>query len=229
MTIAPTIVFDLDGTLVDTAPDLMATLNVILAQEGCEPVELADARAMIGMGAKVMLQQGLQARFKAVSAAHLEELYHRFLDHYAANIAVHSRPFPGAVEAMDALAEQGCRLAVCTNKLEGLARRLLDDLGLSERFAAIVGGDTFPFAKPDPRMLLATIARAEGEPTLSVMVGDSATDADTAKAAEVPCVLVDFGYTPVPARDLGANRVISHFDELVGAVAALIEAQRVAA
>lgn len=225
MTVRPTIVFDLDGTLVDTAGDLVATLNVVLHEEGCEALPMAAARNMIGAGARALIRRGLEARFHAVSPERLERLYARFLAHYAENIAVHSRPLPGLEAALDQLADAGCILAVCTNKLEGLSRKLLDELGLSERFAAIAGSDTFPFQKPDPRMLLATIARAEGEPACALMVGDSRTDLDTARAAEIPALLVDFGYTDVPARDLGADAVISAWPEFWPAASRLLPAQ----
>jgi phosphoglycolate phosphatase len=209
MSVPPTIVFDLDGTLVETIGDIAATLNFMLAGEGCEPLAEEDVRGMVGMGARVLLERGLSASQHPVTPAKLERLYARFVEHYAANIATKSHPLPGLADALDMAEAAGCRLAVCTNKLEGLARKLLDELGLSHRFAAIVGGDTFPFQKPDPRVLLATIARAEGEPSVALMVGDSKTDVDTARAADIPVLVVDFGYTEIPPADLGGDALIS--------------------
>jgi phosphoglycolate phosphatase len=219
---APTIVFDLDGTLVDTAPDLIGTLNTILDRHGVPPVAFEEARAMIGAGAKQLLQRGLAAKRVPLPPAEIDRLFEEFLEHYAAHIADHSRPFPGLDGALDALTAQGCRLAVCTNKLEWLSVRLLDALALSGRFAAICGQDTFPMRKPDPNMLRLTIARAGGDTGLAVMVGDSMTDVATARAAGIPVVAVDFGYTETPPAELGADRLISHFDALPQAVRELV-------
>lgn len=219
---APTIVFDLDGTLVDTIGDLLATLNTLLGELGCDPLPADETRPMIGHGARVLLERGLTARGKSTSKAELDRLFQRFLIHYEANIAVHSRPLPGLVEALDRLAARGYRLAVCTNKLEGLSRRLLEELGLAARFASIVGGDSLAYAKPDPRTLIDTIVAAGGRAESAVMVGDSKTDVDTAKAAGIPVVVVDFGYTPIPPAELGGDRLISAWPELDEAIDALL-------
>ena len=218
---APTIVFDLDGTLVDTAPDLIETLNVILARHKVPPVAFEDARAMIGAGVKPLLTRGLASQGVHLPVAEIDALFEEYLALYAAHIADHSRPFPGLEGALDALAADGCILAVCTNKLEWLSVRLLDALGLSHRFAAICGQDTFPMRKPDPEMLRLTIAKAGGSVERAVMVGDSMTDVLTAKNAAVPVVAVDFGYTETPPAALGADRLISHFDALPAAVRSL--------
>jgi phosphoglycolate phosphatase len=215
---APTIVFDLDGTLVDTAPDLVDTLNVILAREGLPPVPFAMARNMIGGGARLLIERGLKAEGRSGTKAEVDQLYNDFVAHYADHLADRSLPFPGAVAAMDRLALHGCRFAICTNKLEWLSVRLLNALGLSARFAAICGQDTFGVQKPDPSILLQTIQRAGGIPARSVMVGDSINDIDVARAAGVPVVAVDFGYTETPVSQLGPDRIIAHFDELAGAV-----------
>jgi phosphoglycolate phosphatase len=215
---APTIVFDLDGTLVDTAPDLVDTLNVILAREGLPPVPFAMARNMIGGGARLLIERGLKAEGRSGTKAEVDRLYNDFVAHYADHLADRSLPFPGAVAAMDRLALHGCRFAICTNKLEWLSVRLLDALGLSARFAAICGQDTFGVQKPDPSILLQTIQRAGGIPARSVMVGDSINDIDVARTAGVPVVAVDFGYTETPVSQLGPDRIIAHFDELPGAV-----------
>jgi phosphoglycolate phosphatase len=215
---SPTIVFDLDGTLVDTAPDLVETLNVIFARHNVAPVAYDHARAMIGAGVKPLLVRGLVSQGKHLPPDEIDVLFEEYLEVYAAHIADRSRPFPGLTQALDALAAQGCRLAVCTNKLEWLSVRLLDALGLSQRFAAICGQDTFPMKKPDPEMLRLTIAKAGGDARHAVMVGDSMTDVATAKAAGIPVVAVDFGYTETPPAELGADRLISHFDALPAAI-----------
>ena len=219
---SPTIVFDLDGTLIDTAPDLIDTLNVILSRHDVAPVAFNEARTMIGAGVKPLLQRGLASKGVKLPPEDIDRLFAEYLEVYAAHIADRSRPFPGLEGALDALTAQGCRLAVCTNKLEWLSVRLLDVFGLSPRFAAICGQDTFTMRKPDPDMLRLTIARAGGDTGHAVMVGDSMTDVATARAAAVPVIAVDFGYTETPPAELGADRLISHFDALPAAVAALV-------
>jgi phosphoglycolate phosphatase len=216
-----TVVFDLDGTLVDTAPDLIDTLNLILGHEGLAPVPYDQARMMIGGGARRMIEAALQYENRPFTAAVVDPLFRDFIAHYSAHIADRSRPFPGLEDALDRLSHQGCIFAVCTNKLEGLSRLLLDALKLSERFKAICGQDTFAIQKPNPEILRRTIAQAGGRIERAVMVGDSGTDIDTARAAGVPVVAVDFGYTETPVTELAPDRVISHFSELVDAVAAL--------
>jgi phosphoglycolate phosphatase len=220
----PTIVFDLDGTLIDTAPDLVGTLNVILAREGLPPVPYDKARTMVGGGARRMIEAGLAFEKRPATKADLDRMFNDFIAHYADHIAVLSRPFPGLDQALDRLQEQGCTLAVCTNKLEHLSRLLLDALDMSRRFKAICGQDTFGIQKPDPQVLQRTIAAAGGSPSRAVMIGDSATDIDTAKAAGIPVIAVDFGYTEIPVRKLGPDRVISHYSELTDAIAGLGQA-----
>ncbi len=219
---APTIVFDLDGTLVDTAPDLIDTLNLILARHDVPAVAFDDARAMIGAGVKPLLQRALASKGLQFAPDKIDALFEEYLKLYAAHIADRSRPFPGLEAALDRLAADGCILAVCTNKLEWLSRLLLDKLDLSPRFAAICGQDTFAMRKPDPEMLRLTIAQAGGETARAVMVGDSMTDVATARAARVPVVAVDFGYTDTPPDQLGADRLIGHFDALDAAVKGLL-------
>ena len=179
----PTIVFDLDGTLVDTAPDLVATLNSIFAHEGLPPIAYESARNMVGGGARAMIERGLKAEGRKLPDAEVDRMFRDFIAHYGAHIADHSRPFNGAEIALDELAGRGYRLAVCTNKLEWLSVRLLEALCLSRRFAAICGADTFGVQKPEPEILRRTIGRAGGHPDAAVMVGDSATDIATARAA----------------------------------------------
>jgi phosphoglycolate phosphatase len=222
--IAPTIVFDLDGTLIDTAPDLVATLNIIFAREGLPQVAYDAARNMVGRGARGMIERGLAADGRTLAAAELDRLVKDFIGHYAEHIADRSRPFPGLEATLDALAADGYRLAVCTNKLERLSRRLLEALGLSNRFVAICGADTFGIQKPNPELLRRTIARAAGDAARTVMVGDSLTDIATARAAGVPIIGVDYGYTETPVAELGPDRVISALSELPAAVVALLDA-----
>jgi phosphoglycolate phosphatase len=219
---APTIVFDLDGTLIDTAPDLIDTLNAILSRHGVAAVAFEEARTMIGAGVKPLLQRALAARGKEFQSEEIERLYNEYLTIYAEQIADRSRPFPGLEPALDTLAGYGCSLAVCTNKLEWLSVKLLKQLKLAPRFAAICGQDTFTMRKPDPDMLRLTIARAGGDTGHAVMIGDSMTDVATARAAGVPVIAVDFGYTDTPPSELGADRLIGHFDELPAAVMELV-------
>lgn len=217
-----TIVFDLDGTLVDTAGDLAASLNHALGQLGRPPVAPESVRQMVGMGARRLLERGLAASGETTPAL-VEAGVPHFMAHYGANIAVHSQPFDGVEAALDALTDQGHRLAICTNKPEALARQLIAALGWQGRFHALSGADTWAWKKPDPRHLTDTVALAGG--TRALFVGDSATDAATAKAAGVPLVLVTFGYSEVPVDGLGADRLIDHFDALAPAVASLMAVQ----
>jgi phosphoglycolate phosphatase len=204
--------FDLDGTLVDTSGDLAVALNHALGTIGRGPVPVEQVQRMVGRGAKVMLTRALTATGGAEPEL-IARLFPILIEHYADNIAVQSRPYPGAVEALDALAARGVRLAVCTNKLERLARQLLDELGLSSRFAAIVGGDSTDALKPDPTPLHAMIDRAGGG--RSLFVGDSDNDILAARAAGVPSVAVSFGYVEGDPADLGADALIGGFHELV--------------
>jgi phosphoglycolate phosphatase len=219
---APTIVFDLDGTLVDTAPDLIATLNTILAREGLPPVAFEAARNMVGGGARRLIERGLAAEGLRTAAVDMERMCGQFIEHYAAHIADGSRPFPGVEAALDELACAGCRLAVCTNKLEWLSRRLLDAVGLADRFAAICGADTFGVQKPDAAILHGTIAYAGGSSDAAIMVGDAITDIAVARAAGVAVVAVDFGYSETPVAELGPDRIVSGFDRLPEVVFALL-------
>ncbi len=218
----PIVVFDLDGTLADTAHDLIATLNVLLTREGLPALPLSQARDLIGAGARPLIERGYAAAGAPLPAALLESLYGEFLDYYHHHIADHSMLFPGAVEALDRLDAQGFRLAVCTNKMEAHALELLRALGVLKRFAFVSGKNTFAFCKPDPRHLLETIDRAGGDPARALMVGDSRTDIDTAKAAGIPVVGVTFGYTAVPVRDLDPDIVIDDLATLPDAVASLV-------
>lgn len=216
-----TIVFDLDGTLIDTAPDLVDTLNVVFAREGLPAVPYETARNLIGGGARRMIARGIEAEGVAVASPRLEQLFADFIAYYSEHIADRSRPFPGLTDALDALAADGCRFAVCTNKLERLTVLLLDKLNLTDRFASICGQDTFGIQKPDPEVLRRTIAVAGGDTADAIMVGDSATDIRTARAAGIPVIAVDFGYSERPIIEFGPDRIISHFAQLRSAIAAI--------
>src|SRR5262245_823937 len=205
-----TIVFDLDGTLVDTAPDLISALNLVLSREGLPPVGYDHARRMMGGGSRRMIERALIAEGHSVPGAELDRIFRGFIDHYGAHIADRSRPFPRLESMLKRLTAEGLRLAVCTNKLERLAVRLLDALKLSSYFAAICGQDTFGMQKPDPQMLRLIIRRTGGELHRAVMVGDSRTDVRTARAANVPVIAVDFGYSEVPVATLHPDRVTAH-------------------
>ncbi|WP_213737786.1 HAD-IA family hydrolase [Bradyrhizobium sp. dw_411] len=226
MTSARTVIFDLDGTLVDTAPDLINALNYILAREGMPPVPLQSARTMIGAGARKLLERGLELDGRTVALEELDRLTRDFIAYYADHIADDSRPFEGLESALDDLAARGYRFAVCTNKLEWLSKLLLDRLGLSARFAAICGADTFGIAKPDPAILRQTVARAGGEMASSVMVGDAGPDIGVARRASVPVIGVKFGYTEIPIAELKPDLLIGHMRELPAAVETLMAAQK---
>ncbi len=212
------VVFDLDGTLVDTAPDLCRALNHVLASEGLSLVPLADARPFVGHGARKLIERAYGKQGVDVSDRRLDELTERFVDYYSQHIAVDSRPFPGLADCLTQLQAAGANLGVCTNKREGLSTRLLQELDLSDAFSAVVGADTLDVRKPHPGHLLGTIERLGGSPARSVMVGDSSTDADAARAADVALIAVAFGYRDTPLDTFDAAEIIAHFDELVPAI-----------
>ena len=216
--VSPIAVFDLDGTLADTAGDLVGTLNVILEREDLAPLPVAKARDMIGAGARALIERGFEAAGKELTPTHLDELFRQFMVHYGENICIRTQLYPGVAEALDQLEDAGFILAVCTNKVEEHSVKLLEELGIGHRFAANCGRDTFPYFKPDPRHLTLTIERAGGTPARAVMVGDSRTDIVTAQNAGIPVLAVPFGYTDVPVRELGPDLVIDHFDDLFAAV-----------
>jgi phosphoglycolate phosphatase len=217
----PLIVFDLDGTLVDSAADLIGTLNVILARETVAPVALDRARFVVGAGARTLIERGLAASGKRVGEQKLESMYREFLSHYEDHMADQTMLFPGVVDSLDRFEQSGFQFAVCTNKLERISAKLLRLLGIADRFQAICGQDTFGLPKPNPNFLWRTIDQAKGDRNRSVMVGDSRTDIDTAKAAGVPVIAVDFGYSDRDIRSFTPDRVISHFNSLFDAVAEL--------
>ena len=218
------IAFDLDGTLVDTAPDLIGTLNWLLAQEGVAAFGMDEARPFIGRGARWMIERGYQAAGVPLEAGRIQPLFERFIARYRDHIADESRAFPGCVAALERLKAEGAKLAVCTNKLTGLSVTLLDALKLSYLFDAVIGADAAPAAKPDPRHLEAAIAAAGGSKDRAILVGDAATDAGAARAAGVPLILVTFGYTETPVAELKPDIAIDQFDQLPGACIRLLGA-----
>ena len=215
------VVFDLDGTLVDTAPDLIAALNYVLDREGLPPVPLKSARNMIGAGARKLIERGLELEGRETATRDMDRLMKDFVAYYADHIADASRPFEGLETALDDLERQGFRFAVCTNKLEWLSKLLLEKLDLSRRFAAICGADTFGVAKPDPVILQQTLARAGGHLAGAIMVGDAGPDIGVARRAGIPVIGVEFGYTDVPIAELKPDRLIGHMRDLPAAVESL--------
>ena len=217
-----TLIFDLDGTLVDTAPDLVAATNHVLAGLGLPGISEHALRPLVGHGARFMVEHAIGPGAAKLSEEERKRLLDRFLDYYTRNIAVGSRPFEGTVPALERFRGAGAKLAVCTNKTERISRMLLEAIGMSDLFSAVAGRDTFPVFKPHPDHLLGTIGLAGGDSARAVMVGDSRIDIATAKAAGVPVVAVTFGYTDIPVRELGPDKVIDHYDELEPAILALL-------
>lgn len=222
----PVLVFDLDGTLVDTAPDLLDSLNHCLVEAGLEAANPASLRQFVGHGGRVMIKRAIEAKNRIAEEAEIDGLLNVFLQHYASNIPGKSALYPGALEAVGRFRDAGYRVAICTNKYQSLSTALIDGLELTDRFAAICGADRFDFRKPDPRHLTETIVEAGGSPAAAVMVGDSRTDIDTAKAAGIPVVAVDWGYTDLPVAHYQPTTIISHYEELtLGMVSALMSRQ----
>lgn len=216
------VVFDLDGTLVDTAPDLIGSLNVVLAEQGLAGVPVASARHLVGLGARSLIRKGFAEAGQSIDDERVEALTARFIDVYSTRLAEESFIFPGAVEALEALEADGARLAVCTNKPEVLALPLLEQIGLSPRFAAMVGWTESRPGKPHAGMLLAAIAQAGGSPQRALLVGDSAADVQTARNAGAPVLVVDWGYTETPAAELGGDDLVSDFAQVPAAVRRLL-------
>lgn len=211
---APLVIFDLDGTLVDTAPDLVASLNHTITVEGLPPVTFEDLTHLVGQGVHMMLERAFRMHDRVLDDETRARLYDRFIAFYMETMPGKSSPYPGVIAAMDRLEAAGFKLAVCTNKVGMLTLPLLEKLGLKERFVAITCGDTFAFRKPDARHILGTIELAGALPSRSVMVGDSINDIAAAKNAEIPAIAVPFGYSDVPVADLSPDLIISHYDEM---------------
>ena len=217
-----TIAFDLDGTLVDTAPDLVGSLNAILAEESLPALPFDEVRLMVGRGARALLERGFAAAGAPLDAEHAPPLVQRFIDLYLTRIADESAPFPGVVETLADLKAAGSRLVVCTNKLTHLSVALLDATGLTPFFDAVVGADSAPAAKPDGRHVAAAVAAVSGDVARAVMVGDSINDALGARNAGVPSVLVSFGYTEDPVETLGGDLVVHSFLDVPNACITLL-------
>lgn len=215
------LIFDLDGTLVDTAPDLLDALNAVLTREGRRPMELADLNYLVGQGAQAMLAEAFLRTGKVAEPEQLPQLIATFISHYRAHIADKSRPYTSVAETLSLLREQGARLGVLTNKPHELTVPLLEALELAPLFHAIHGAGRYSYTKPDPRVLHHVIEEMGGAGHRAIMIGDSATDVATARAANVPIILRANGYTPIPARELGADAIIGHFAELRAAIEGL--------
>ena len=215
-----TIVFDLDGTLIDTAPDLLTAVNATLARDGREGVKRSDLDHLVGRGGRAMLARAFAMRGRELTEADLDAMLPRFLDDYGATMPGASAPYPGVIDALDRLAASGHTLAVCTNKFEGLSRNLLAALSLADRFRAICGPDTFDARKPDPAHLTRTIEAAGGAVADAIMVGDSINDIEAARRAGVPSIGVPYGYTDVPMADLSPDALVDGFDAIDDALIA---------
>ena len=211
---SPLVVFDLDGTLVDTAPDLVGSLNHTIAAHGLAPVTYEDLTHLVGHGARAMIERAFRLRGNPLDETELPAMIDRFVEHYLAGMPGESRPYPGLTASLDRLLDAGMKLAVCTNKMESLARPLIDGLNLGGYFAAITGGDTFAVRKPDPAHLTGTVERAGGNIRQTVMVGDSLNDLKVAVNAGVPSIGVPFGYSDVPIQTLEPTVLITHYDQL---------------
>lgn len=216
-----TIVFDLDGTLVDTAPDLVRALNQTMDLEGLPPSRLETVRGMVGHGARVLIERAAASAGVAFADDRLDQLTRAFVEFYRADIARDSAPFPGLVDELDRLTSFGARLAVCTNKRTDLSMKLLEALNLHERFAAIVGADAVAERKPHPDHFRAAVTRAGGLVERAVMIGDTGADVATARAAGAPVAIVAFGYGDT-SETADADFILSHFSELLPACTVLL-------
>jgi phosphoglycolate phosphatase len=212
----PALIFDLDGTLADTAPDLLGATNAVLVTRGRALLDLAHLRHMVGFGARALIHQAMAASGAPAHEEEMPALVEIFLAHYRAHIADGTRLFPRVAETLERLKSQGARLGVLTNKPQELTDPLLPLLGLEGMFAAVYGAGRKPYIKPDPRIFHDVVTASGGGP--AVMVGDSITDLTTARAAGAPCILMSYGFTPVPARELGADMVLDDFAALPEAI-----------
>lgn len=216
-----TIAFDLDGTLVDTAPDLLGALNHVLGEAGLAPVDLPTIATLIGNGARAMMEKGFGVQGVTLPAAEMDAAFDRFIAYYVENIAVGSRPFDGCPEALDVLLDAGATLCVCTNKRQDLSERLIRELGLTRRFAAILGADRATNRKPHQDHVFEAIAAAGGTPEKALFVGDSRTDERAARNAGLPFLFVTFGYEAEAIEDIAPDSVIGHYSELLPALSVL--------
>ena len=213
-----TVVFDLDGTLVHSLPDIHAAVNAVLAEAGRRTLLVSETRAMIGRGARALVVDALDATGRAATREEVDVCFARFVAAYEASPDAYSRPYDGVLACLETFATRGLKLAVCTNKPEGLTHRVLAGLDLARFFAGVVAGDTLATRKPDATPVLEALARAGGRVETAVLVGDSATDAAAARAAGLRFIAVSFGYGKAPAASLGADMLIDRFDALPAAI-----------
>ncbi|MEX1035011.1 MAG: phosphoglycolate phosphatase [Sneathiella sp.] len=218
------LIFDLDGTLVDSAPDLFAALNFCLSHAGRENIDLSHVRHMVGQGARALLEKGLKATGGMPDADEFEALAQEFFAFYEDHLSDATVPYPGVLTALKAFQAEGIPLAVCTNKPIGFANKLLDELEMSRFFGAVTGGDSFAVRKPDAGHITGTLTALNHPGGEVFMIGDSATDINAAHNAGIPCIAVSYGYTEIPAHDLGPDHVIDHFDELLPLIRRLTNA-----
>ena len=218
------LIFDLDGTLVDTAPDLLNALNAVLANEGRRPVNHADLRSLVGFGARTLIAQAFKMTGGPIDPARIEGLNDSFVAHYRSHIADSSRAYPGVEETLASFQAEGLRMGVLTNKPHELTVLLMAKLGLDKYFAAIFGQGRMPYTKPDARIFQDVVRETAGADAGALMVGDSITDVQTARAGGAPVILVSYGYTPQPARTLGADAVVDDFRAVPAAVRRILEA-----
>jgi phosphoglycolate phosphatase len=219
----PLVIFDVDGTLVETAEDILAAVNHVTASLGIAPLTMKNHRALVGFGGRRLIREAFRAADRQLADSELEAIFRKFISYYEANVAHHSRLFEGALESLHLLHKTGHDLAICTNKSTGPCCALLSALQIDHLFCAVVANDTFPWSKPDPRVLQATIKMAKADPARSIMVGDSRTDIDAARAAGIPVIAVNFGYSDVPVGDLEPDWIIPDFDALYPAARALLD------
>jgi phosphoglycolate phosphatase len=210
----PILVFDLDGTFAHTAPDLLDSLNHCLSLIDVPSVDKQDLMRFVGQGGRVMIERAMVAQGRTVDAPLLNKIMAAFLAHYVDNMPGKTAPYAGVLDAMSRFSNAGYIHAICTNKFEGMSKTLLNGLALADRFEVICGQDTFAWKKPDPRHLLETINAAGGRRDAAVMIGDSVADIDAAKAAGIPVIAVDFGYSERPVAEYEPTYIISHYDEL---------------
>lgn len=223
------VIFDLDGTLVDTAPDLMRATNHVLAELGRRPLSMNEVRVFVGHGARALITRGLAATGGLPTGFDVEPAYRAFVAYYADHICEGSTVFPGLLPLLDRLTREGFGLGICTNKLESLSVKLIETLGMSHYFGSVIGPDTLGIAKPDARPFHEAVARLGLSRPLAVMVGDSETDILTARAAGAPVLAVPFGYSPKPVAYYGPDKVIAHYDEGYAAIMDLFATARPAA
>ncbi len=215
-----TLIFDLDGTLVDTAPDLLTTMNTLLTRDGRPPLDAAILRKLVGHGSRNLIIEAFKVTGAGLAPERIDPLYADFLKEYGCHIAAASRPYPGVAETLAALKAEGATMGILTNKPHPNALQLVAELGLADFFGAVTGQGKFPWLKPDPRLFAAVLAELGGGP--AVMIGDSITDVQTARGSAAPVILMSYGYTPEPAHTLGADLVLDDFREVPAAARRLL-------